>query len=64
MTIAEQQASQDAFMIIRELGTLCATPGIDDETKGRANDGIRKLVSGVIADSILKLNAKASGIVI
>ena len=64
MTVKEQQLAQDAFMIIRELAALCATPGIEVDTQKQANEGIKKILSGPIASSITKLSAEASGLVI
>jgi hypothetical protein len=64
MTMNDAQISQEAFSMIRELAALCATPGIQEATQNIANESIKKLLNGQIANSVTKLNAKASGLVI
>jgi hypothetical protein len=55
--------SQNVWAQVRELGALCATPGIDEETLKVSNALIRDLLAAV-KPQIQKMTATASGIVL
>jgi hypothetical protein len=57
------KAAQDAFTTMERLAALCATPGIEDETKKMANERIQELLSSVMKSSVMEINASSLGIV-
>lgn len=56
------EAVHTSLHLMEQMGALCSTGGIDDETKAEANKVIRRLLK-VIDKSVDKLSAGASGIV-
>ena len=55
---------RDAMILIEKFATLCATPGIDDETKMLANEQIQKLIISVIKPEVLKMSAEGNGLIV
>ncbi len=55
--------SQNVWAQVRELGALCATPGIDEETIKISNSLIRDLLT-MLKPQIQKMSATSSGLVI
>lgn len=54
--------SRSIWDSITQLGALCATEGIDEETKKVANEQIRELLK-MLKPEFTKLAAKTAGIV-
>lgn len=63
MTREENQVSQEAFNIINQLASLCATVGVEVDTQKQANTQIRHLLAGVISNTITKLGAQGAGLI-
>lgn len=54
--------TQDGFAIIRELGALAATPNINVDIVGKANDMIANIIKKVIEPAVQELTAKSVGL--
>jgi hypothetical protein len=57
------KATQDAFLVLERLAAVCATPGVDDDTKKIANERMQELLSSVIKTSVIEINTSGLGIV-
>jgi hypothetical protein len=57
------KSTQEAFVILERLAALCATPGVEDETKKMANERMRELLESVIKITVSEANAGSMGIV-
>lgn len=57
------EALHSAFFILEKLAALCATEGVDEQTKKEANLRMQELLSSVVKSSVTSINASASGIV-
>jgi hypothetical protein len=57
------KSTQEAFVILERLAALCATPGVEDETKKIANERMRELLESVIKITVSEANAGSMGIV-
>lgn len=57
------EVTRNTFETIRELGALCATPGVNNDTQEKANRLIQRLIEGVLSPSVTELTSKASGII-
>jgi hypothetical protein len=57
------KSTQEAFIILERLAALCATPGVEDETKKMANERMRELLESVIKNTVSEANAGSMGIV-
>lgn len=57
------KSTQEAFLILERLAALCATPGVEDETKKIANERMRELLDSVIKNTVSEANAGSMGIV-
>jgi hypothetical protein len=57
------KSTQEAFIILERLAALCATPGVEDETKKIANERMRELLESVIKNTVSEANAGSMGIV-
>lgn len=62
--MTDYEIMQSAFVIIERLAGLCATTGIDEDTKKQANSLIQHLLSGVLKDNVTKIGAVSSGLVV
>lgn len=62
--MTDYEMMQSAFIIVERLAGLCATAGIDEETKKQANSLIQHLLSGVLKDNVTRLGAVSSGLVV
>ena len=58
------EATQDAFLIIRELATLCATQGVNNTTQTMANEQIQELITKIIRPAVTELSANSRGIIV
>jgi hypothetical protein len=54
----------EAWIVIEKLGALCATPGVDDETKKLVNEQIQMLLKDVIKPGLTQLTAKSAGLIL
>lgn len=54
----------EAWIVIEKLGALCATPGIDDETKKIVNTQIQMLLKDVVEPGLTQLKAKSAGLIL
>ena len=59
----QYEFSQNVWAQIRELGTICATPGIDEQTIKECNVLIRELLT-MLKPQIQKMSAAASGVIV
>jgi hypothetical protein len=57
------RSTQEAFVVLERLAALCATPGVEDETKKIANERMRELLESVIKNTVSEANAGSMGIV-
>ena len=55
--------TQEAFIILERLAALCATTGVEDDTKKVANDRMKELLDSVIKTTVLEINSGSMGIV-
>ena len=61
--MTQYEFSQNVWAQIRELGAICATPGIDAETIAMSNTLIRKLLT-MLEPQIQKMSLASSGVLI
>jgi hypothetical protein len=54
--------TQDGFAMIRELGALTATEGVDKSSKDKANRMITNIIDKVIEPAVQQYTALASGL--
>ena len=60
----KEEAVQDAFLIMRELGALAGTQGINETTQNLANTQIQELITKIISPAISVLSANSKGIIV
>lgn len=54
--------TQEAFAVMRELGALAATTGVDEHTKQKANKMIASIMDKIIEPAVQKLTATSVGL--
>ncbi len=54
----------EAFQTIRELASLCATPGISQVITEIANEQITSLLNSIIKPAVQKMTATSAGLII
>lgn len=54
--------TQEAFAVMRELGALAATEGVDESTKQKANKMISSLMDKIIEPAVQKLTSTSLGL--
>jgi hypothetical protein len=57
------RSTQEAFVVLERLAALCATPGVEDETKKMANERMRELLNSVVKNAVTEVNMGSAGIV-
>lgn len=57
------QLMDELWRNIERLGALCATPGVDEETKKSANEQIKELLSK-LKQPLSQLTAQAAGVIV
>jgi hypothetical protein len=62
MMMNNNQTTQEAFSVIREMAALATTPGVSAENVEKANDVIGKLIDKVIKPAVTKLTATNAGL--
>ena len=53
----------EAVSLLRELGGLVATPGVDIETQKICNEHMQKILNTVIKKAVTDISASSSGII-
>jgi len=56
------QQTQEAFAVIERLASLCATEGVAESIKTKANAMITSLLETIIQPAVTKIKADAAGI--
>jgi len=57
------KTTQDAFIIIEKLAALCATEGVDEDTRKVANVRMQELLDSVLKTAVVELRSSGVGIV-
>ena len=63
MSKVNLELTQNVFQTINNLGALCATPGIEEDVKKKANEQILILLNA-LSPELNKLSAQSNGIIV
>ena len=53
-----------AFTLLQQLASLCATAGVNETTQTVANEHMQKILNTVVKEEVTKLSAAANGIIL
>lgn len=57
------KTTQDALLLLERLAALCATEGVDENTRKMANTRMQELLDSVLKTAVVELRSSGVGIV-